>query len=323
MKRLPVFCILLVLSTTLFACNMPITPQPGQVTVSVPTATFGSIETPAPVETPLPVPSITIPAVEDIPTTGDINLDLLKNFTYWVEDFQKQVVLADGVFSDGEIHSDLVEPAALGDLNGDGQMDAAVILRVDPSGSGTFYYLITLLNQNGSPVQTGFSYIGDRQLINNLQIAEGRVILDYITQGLSDPSCCPSEHRLRSYLMENTLYLASEQVLDSPTAQATPLPNAILIDQPVSSAPLTIPLQVRGRVSQVPQEQKLAYYVTDLNATLLAQGEVPLEGEPGGQGAFVFEITLDTVSPSIYQLELVDTANGILRGRSIVVLISE
>jgi len=323
MNRLPVFCILLVLSTLLVACNLPITPQLGQVTVSLPTATFASEETVVPVETPLPVPTFTVPPVQATSSASQINLDLLKNFTYWVEDFQKEVVLADGVFSDGEIHSDLVEPAALGDLNGDGLTDAAVILRVDPSGSGTFYYLITLLNQNGSLVQAGFSYIGDRQVINNLQIDQGRIILDYITQALNDPLCCPSEHRLRSYLLESKLYLVSEQVLDSPTAQATPLPNAILIDQPESSAQLTIPLQVSGRVSQVPPEQKLAYYLTDLNATLLAQGEVSLEGQPGGPGTFAFEVTLDTVSPGIFQFELVDSAKGILRGRSIVVLISD
>jgi hypothetical protein len=43
------------------------------------------------------------------------------------------------VYSDDEIQSQLVEPAALGHLNGDGRADSAVILTIDPNGSGTFY----------------------------------------------------------------------------------------------------------------------------------------------------------------------------------------
>jgi hypothetical protein len=75
----------------------------------------------------------------------------------------------------------------------------------------------------------------------------------------------------------------------------------------------------RGRVSQVPPEKKLAYYVTDFNATLLMQGEVSLEGEPG---AFAFEFNLGAVPPGVIQVEVVDSANGILRGRSIAVLVA-
>jgi len=321
MKRFSIFCILVVLFITQTACNFPTT-RPIQVTMPLPIATTVTAETPLPVDTMSPEPTFTTQAAAETPSSGQINLELLKNFTYWVEDFNTQVTLKDGAFSDSQIRSQLIEPAALGDLNSDGQTDAAVILTIDPSGSGTFYYLIAVLDQNGTPAQAGFSSIGDRQGINNLEIVNSRIILDFITQGLSDPLCCPSEHRLRSYLLENgALYLASEQILDSPEAQATALPNAILIDQPVTGDPLTTPLQVRGRVSQVPPEKKLAYYVTDFNATLLMQGEVPLEGEPGGTGTFAFEFNLDAVSPGLVQLELVDSANGILRGRSFVVLV--
>jgi hypothetical protein len=245
---------------------------------------------------------------------------LLKNFTYWFKDFNIQVTLKDGIFSNDQIQCQLIEPAGLGDLNGDGQEDAAVILAIKSGGSGTFYDLIAILDQNGTLVQSGFSYIGDRQIVNNLEIVKGRMILNYITQGLNTPLCCPNEHRLRSYLLENSvLRLVSEQILDSPTAQATPLPNEILIDQPVTGDPLTTPLQVRGRVSQVPPEKKLFYYVTDNNAALLMQGEVPLDGS----GAFVFEISLGDIPPGLIQVAVVDSTNGILRGRSITVLIAQ
>lgn len=322
MKRLSIFCILVLLFATLFACSVSPT-QPaattpaGQVATPLPTATTGLAET------PLPEPTYTALPAAETPSSGRISLDLLKNFTYWVEDFNTQATLKDGVFSNDRIRGQLIEPAAFGDLNSDGQVDAAVILAINSGGSGTFFNLIVVLDQNGTPVQAGSSYIGDRQLIKNLEIDNGRIILDYLTQGPGNPLCCPNEHRLRSYLLENgVLLLASEQILGSPEAQATPLPNAILIDQPVTGNQLTTPLQVRGRVSQVPPEKKLAYSVTDLNATLLTQGEVSLEGEPGRPGAFTFELTLGAVPPGLIQVEVVDSANGILRGRSIVVLVA-
>jgi hypothetical protein len=288
--------------------------------------------TPEPAASMTPAPSPTPPATlpdlatrtAEIPSSSRISLELLRNFTFWVEDFNTPAALKDGAFSNDTIQGRLVEPVAIGDLNGDGQADAAVILAIKSGGTGTFFDLIALLDQDGTPVQSGFSYIGDRQMIKNLEIVGNRVILDYFTQGTGIPLCCPNEHRLRSYLLENgALHLASEQVLDSPAAQATPLPDEILIDQPATGSQLTAPLQLRGRVSQVPPEKRLAYHVTDLNGTLLTQGEVPLEGEPGGPGAFAFEITLDPVSPGLVQVELVDSANGMLRGRSTVVLIAQ
>jgi hypothetical protein len=307
MKKLLFYCIL-VLCTTQFACNLlnarAITPVP--------------VATPNPTETALPTATS---AAAETPSSSAVNLNLLKNFTYWLEDYQIQAAFQDGVYDDDQIYSRLVEPVAFGDLNGDGTQDAALILATNGGGSGTFYNLITVLDQNGTPAQVGFASIGDRQIINNLQIAGGWIILDYITQSRSDALCCPSERRLRSYLLETSaLRLASEQILDSPDTQATPLPNAILIDQPSMWDRLTIPLQVRGRVSQAPPELKLFYYVTDLNATLLAQGEVPLEGEPGGPGTFAFEIPLDSVSSGLIYVEIVDAADGLLRGRSVVEL---
>ncbi len=294
----------------------------------VPTATSapdGQIATPLMTATEMPPAPTkpTLPAVET-PSSSSITPELLKNFTYWIEDFNTQAALKDGIFRDNKIDTQLIEPVALGDLNGDGQQDAAVILATNSGGSGTFFDLFALLDQNGTLQQAGFSSIGDRQAVKNLQIAHGRIILDYLTQSLNDPLCCPSEHRLRSYLLENdALRLVSEQILDSPATQATLLPDEILIDLPVTDGPLSIPQQVRGRVSQVPPEKKLAYFVTDHNAVLLAQGETPLQGEPGGPGAFEFEFNLGAVSNGLIQVEVVNSAGGILRGRSTIILISQ
>lgn len=87
--------------------------------------------------------------------------------------------------------------------------------------------------------------------------------------------------------------------------------------------PLVTPQQVSGRVSQVPTQRILDYRVTDMQATLLLQGMVPVKGEPGGPGTYSFQFSLDAVSPGLIHVEIVDSFNGFLRGRSAVVLIAQ
>jgi hypothetical protein len=324
MKRYTIFCILGALIAAQVACGLPGLLQETATVAPTLTAAQADPATPEPTQTvqpPTAQPKPTLPA-ETPSNASPFSLEQLKNFSYWLEEFNAQVTLVNGTFDDGNLNTRLVEPPAFGDLNGDGQEDAAVILATNSGGSGTFYDLITLFGVDGAPVQAGSSYLGDRQVVKDLAITGGRVVLDYLTQGLSDPLCCASEHRLRSYLIEGSaLRLASEQVLDSPDAQATPLPDEILIDQPEEGNFLTYPQLVQGRVSQSPPERKLSYYVTDLNATLLMDGEVDVSGEPGGPGVFTVEIVLEALPPGLVQVEVVDSANGNLRGRSVVVLV--
>jgi hypothetical protein len=141
---------------------------------------------------------------------------MLQNFSYWIEDFKIQAPLQAGAYDDPQARIQLDEKFATGDLNGDGLPDAAVILIVDPSGSGTFFYLFALRSENGQLVQAAQAYIGDRQGIRSLEIVDGQINLDYVTQGPDDPLCCPSQHRLRTYRLENdTLSLVNEQILDN------------------------------------------------------------------------------------------------------------
>lgn len=342
MKRVFIFCMLLALIASLSGCNVPTpiaskdatTPTQPALTLTappintpLPTGTQTQAVTPPPEAsfTPLPdTPTVAAPTETPGASTGGITSDLLKNFTYVVENPDTRIPLKDGVYVADHVNSRLVEPIAFGDLNGDGKQDAAVIIASNFGGSGTFYDLIPVIDQNGTPTQAGYDAFGDRSIIKNLQIADGRMILEYITQGLGEPFCCPTEHRLRSYLLDNGApHLASEQILVNPTDPAIPLPDAVLIDQPVMWDKLTTRLLVHGRVSQVPPEKKLEYDVTDLSASLLDQGEVPLEGEVGGPGTFSFEVTFDAVPKGTIKLELIDSAAGILRGRSIVELLGE
>ncbi len=92
--------------------------------------------------------------------------------------------------------SDLV---ARGDLDGDGVEDAAVILVVQSGGSGTFYYLCAVLNQDGTPLNEATVYLGDRIQVRKLSIDGGWIEIEMLVQGPGDPMVKPTRRVRRAY----------------------------------------------------------------------------------------------------------------------------
>ncbi len=364
MKRIVIFCMLLVVLASLSGCNIP-TPTPSSGTTPTVQAitpivtgsgTPGGVTPPplpsftpltgseTPGVTPPPPPSITplpptqtpggptatpwptsvVPMTETPTPSGALNTTLLKNFTYEAVQPGIKIPLKDGAYDADNLHSKLVEPVAFGNLVGEGGPDAAVVLATNTGGSGTFFDLVAVIDNGGTSEEAGYIYVGDRILVKNLQIEGGRMVLDYITTGPDDPSCCPTQHRQRSYVLKNgALRLISEQVLDSPDTQAQWLPDGIEIDQPAMLETVTSPVHVQGQVWFVPSEKKLHYRAVTLHNDVLMEGDVPVEGEPGQPGSFAFDINLGSVSPGIFTIEIVDVQNGVLKGRSVVELMTK
>ena len=96
------------------------------------------------------------------------------------------------------------ETAALGDLNKDGLSDAAVILSWNGGGSGIFYYLSAVVNDNGRPVNVDTVLLGDRVRIKNIKISSGIIEIELLTHGLFDPMCCPKKKVLYKYRLVKT-----------------------------------------------------------------------------------------------------------------------
>jgi hypothetical protein len=67
-----------------------------------------------------------------------------------------------------------------GDLDGDGDEDAALILVHDPGGSGTFYYLVAALNLHDQYRGTNGVFLGDRIKPRKLVIRDGLVVFTFI-----------------------------------------------------------------------------------------------------------------------------------------------
>ena len=66
-----------------------------------------------------------------------------------------------------------------GDLDDDGDEDAALILVYDPGGSGTFYYIAATLNENGVYRGTNAVLLGDRVAPHDVAIRNGVVVANY------------------------------------------------------------------------------------------------------------------------------------------------
>ena len=95
--------------------------------------------------------------------------------------------------SASRITADLHPEAAYGDLDGDGDQEAAAILYVSGGGSGTFRYLVAVDEVDGVPMQLASMILGDRVKIDGLAIDEGRIVIDVTTHGPDDPMCCPTQ----------------------------------------------------------------------------------------------------------------------------------
>jgi hypothetical protein len=100
----------------------------------------------------------------------------------------------------GEVELYSLTNSTLGDLNGDGQADAAVLIYSHLSiGNGYAPFLVALLNQNGSFKQVSEIDLGGRDNVNSISIKSGQVIVDMMIHGPNDGACCASVHKIYKY----------------------------------------------------------------------------------------------------------------------------
>jgi hypothetical protein len=262
------------------------------------------------------LPSVQTPSPEQPgPATGPaLTLDILRNATYQLPFYNRIVTLTDGKYryESGVELLDvfLLDVYALGDLNGDGVDDAAIIFAENGGGSGTFESVVAVYNENGVPVQAGAGMLGDRVLVSAVRIESGEIVLDVVVQGPNDPLCCPSLPTTQTFRMvEGALWL---------TRLTTKLSNGaeriITITSPAGGAEVTNPFTITGSVTIAPFENTLAVRIYLPDGTLVNESplmvDAPDLGAPG-----TFSLTLDLSSagvsgPVIVQFVDVSMADG-------------
>ena len=96
-----------------------------------------------------------------------------------------------------------------GDLDGDGQKDAALLLIHDPGGSGTFFYVAGALIINGAFRGTNAVWLGDRITPPDLQIRNGILIVSYADRGRGEPMGTTPTVQMAKYLILKNAQLES------------------------------------------------------------------------------------------------------------------
>ncbi len=75
----------------------------------------------------------------------------------------------------------------MGDLDNDGDTDAAVLLSLTTGGSGTFYYAALALNTSYGYKSTNTLFLGDRIAPQTVEIQNGRAVFNYATRLPDEP----------------------------------------------------------------------------------------------------------------------------------------
>lgn len=101
------------------------------------------------------------------------------------------VPLVDGIAEvDGAVIRIFGEPV-WGDLDADGDQDAALILTRDPGGSGTFFYAVAAVREGERFIGTDAMLLGDRIAPQTTEIHDGVAIFNYATRAPGDSFATP------------------------------------------------------------------------------------------------------------------------------------
>ena len=102
-----------------------------------------------------------------------------------------------------------------GDMNDDGDTDAAVLLTHDPGGSGTFYYVAAAINVNGRYQGTNAVLLGDRIGSAEITIRSGAAVVKYADRRSKEPmNIAPSVNKSTVLILKNEKLIK----FDSPTS---------------------------------------------------------------------------------------------------------
>ena len=91
-----------------------------------------------------------------------------------------------------------------GDINGDGQDEAVVIVWGNSGGTGTYIYVAVVGWWDGIIENIGTAPIGDRVQIRSGHLDTQQIVLQVLQQGPDDAACCPSQKATRTWLMTAT-----------------------------------------------------------------------------------------------------------------------
>lgn len=146
------------------------------------------------------------PVQSSLPVNSPLTVEKLKNAEYFFL-AKGPIQLVNGKYTDKNTQRTIAldEVMAYGDLNKDGVKDAVASLRVTLHNSGDVTYLVTAVNEQGSPKNISSEFVGSQVRVKAIAIKPNSTIEAKIQQFRpGDPACCPSLELLRTYKIRDS-----------------------------------------------------------------------------------------------------------------------
>ena len=106
----------------------------------------------------------------------------------------------------GDGATEWVQAGLLADL----VADAAVVVFIDPGGSGTFIHLLAMHDREGTPVQAAREFLGDRVRVRSIAISGRRIFVMMLVHGPGDGLCCPTVEIRRAFTLQGRRLVPSQ-----------------------------------------------------------------------------------------------------------------
>jgi heat shock protein HslJ len=131
------------------------------------------------------------PVAKEIENKTDVSTLNIANNTYYI--INTPFTLKDGkaeIVTPGSSFKNTLEifDSKTGDLDGDGDVDVAVLLVNSPGGLGKLFYAGLVMNNNGVAEPTGTMFLGDRISPQTIEIKDGRAVYNFVTRKFNEPA---------------------------------------------------------------------------------------------------------------------------------------
>ncbi|MBM3152006.1 MAG: hypothetical protein FJZ96_07370 [Chloroflexi bacterium] len=276
--------------------------------------------------------AVPVPAASPQPSqTSSLTLEVLRQASYTftgIDGLSQTFSFTGGAYQTGDDPEDpgfarywlIDEPVAYGDLDSDGDLDAALLLGENYGGTGIFVSLAAVLDSNGSPSHIASVFIDDRPLVGPVTIEAGEILAEVTLHGPGDPMCCPTAVTSQGYRLIAQSLVMTRYVTSASDGRS----RSLDILSPLDMAQVSYPFTVHGSASIGPFENTLLYAVYDSSNRVIESGTVMTDSpEPGLPG--LFTLTLDLASAQSFGLLRVEfseysMANGELYSLEAVVV---
>ena len=241
---------------------------------------------------------------------GDYQLPLLSDEETPIRFRGGQASVRYGVGATERVEAGLIGArVAFGDLDGDDVADAAVVAFVNTGGSGTFIHLLAMRDREGTPVQAGRHFLGDRVNVKSIAISGGRIFVTMDAHGPGDGLCCPSIATSRAFTLRGRRLVPTRSLVI-----ASPLPG-----ETVATA-----VEVRGSTTH-PSADGVAYLVHDARGGVIGLGRIPVDADTGTLGTFAAPVNFRAGDAGPGRIEIVDVdqADGSVLARASVQVLLE